>query len=132
MRVVVKEGNSLVETNLKNKRIENAPEQIYRTGITYSKKQLTVTAQYSYVSEAFSDANNSRTANSSGVNGPIPAYKLVDVSGTYKFNERFFVKGGVNNLLNEKYFTRRASGYPGPGLMPAEPINYFVTVGVKL
>jgi Fe(3+) dicitrate transport protein len=132
MRVVVKEGNSLVETNLKNKRIENAPEQIYRTGITYSKKQLTVTAQYSYVSEAFSDANNSRTATSSGVNGPIPAYKLVDVSGTYKFNERFFVKGGVNNLLNEKYFTRRASGYPGPGLMPAEPINYFVTVGVKL
>jgi Fe(3+) dicitrate transport protein len=132
MRVVVKEGNSLVETNLKNKRIENAPEQIYRTGITYSKKQLTVSAQYSYVSEAFSDANNSRTANSSGVNGPIPAYKLVDVSGTYKFNEKFFVKGGVNNLLNEKYFTRRASGYPGPGLMPAEPINYFVTVGVKL
>ena len=132
MRVVVKEGNSLVETNLKNKRIENAPEQIYRTGITYSKKQLTVTVQYSYVSEAFSDANNSRTATSSGVNGPIPAYKLVDVSGTYKFNERFFVKGGVNNLLNEKYFTRRASGYPGPGLMPAEPINYFVTVGLKL
>jgi Fe(3+) dicitrate transport protein len=93
---------------------------------------LTVTVQYSYVSEAFSDANNSRTANSSGVNGPIPAYKLIDVSGTYKFNEKFFVKSGVNNLLNEKYFTRRASGYPGPGLMPAEPINYFVTVGVKL
>ena len=132
MRVVVKEGNRLVETNLKNKRIENAPEQIYRTGITYSKKQLTVTAQYSYVSEAFSDANNSRNPTVSGVNGPIPAYKLLDVSGTYKFNEKFFVKGGVNNLMNEKYFTRRASGYPGPGLMPAEPINFFITVGVKL
>ena len=132
MRVVVKEGNRLVETNLKNKRIENVPEQIYRTGITYSKKQLTVTAQYSYVSEAFSDANNSKTPTSSGVNGPIPAYKLLDVSGTYKFNEKFFVKGGVNNLMNEKYFTRRASGYPGPGLMPAEPINFFITIGVKL
>ena len=132
MRVVVKEGNRLVETNLKNKRIENAPEQIYRTGITYSKKQLTVTAQYSYVSEAFSDANNSRNPTVTGVNGPIPAYKLLDVSGTYKFNEKFFVKGGVNNLMNEKYFTRRASGYPGPGLMPAEPINFFITVGVKL
>ena len=132
MRVVVKEGNRLVETNLKNKRIENAPEQIYRTGITYSKKQLTVTAQYSYVSEAFSDANNSRNPTVTGVNGPIPAYKLLDVSGTYKFNEKFFVKGGVNNLMNEKYFTRRASGYPGPGLMPAEPINFFITIGVKL
>ena len=132
MRVVVKEGNRLVETNLKNKRIENVPEQIYRTGITYSKKQLTVTAQYSYVSEAFSDANNSRNPTVTGVNGPIPAYKLLDVSGTYKFNERFFVKAGVNNLMNEKYFTRRASGYPGPGLMPAEPINFFIPVGVKL
>ena len=132
MRVVVKEGNRLAETNLKNKRIENAPEKIYRAGITYSKKQLTVTAQYSYVSEAFSDANNSRNPTVSGVNGPIPAYKLLDVSGTYKFNEKFFVKGGVNNLMNEKYFTRRASGYPGPGLMPAEPINFFITVGVKL
>jgi Fe(3+) dicitrate transport protein len=53
------------------------------------------------------------------------------MSGTYAFSEKFFVKGGINNLLNEKYFTRRAGGYPGPGLLAAEPRNFFVTVGIK-
>jgi Fe(3+) dicitrate transport protein len=55
----------------------------------------------------------------------------MDVSGTYRFNERFFLKGGVNNLFGEKYFTRRSGGYPGPGLMAAEPRNFFLTVGAK-
>lgn len=132
LRVITRQGNTLVESNLKNKKVENAPERIYRTGITYSRKQLTVTAQYSYVSEAYSDANNTIIPTSNGVNGLIPAYDLVDISGTYKFSEKFFIKGGINNVLGEKYFTRRAGGYPGPGLMAAEPRNFFMTLGVKL
>jgi Fe(3+) dicitrate transport protein len=130
-RIVSRQGNNLVETNLKNKRVENAPENIIRTGLTYTKKGLTITTQYSYVSEAFSDANNTLTPTTNGVNGLIPSYNLVDLSGTYKFNEKLFLKSGINNLFGEKYFTRRASGYPGPGLMVAEPRNFFVTVGVK-
>lgn len=130
-RVVTRQGNTLVTTNLSGKRVENAPENIYRVGITYAKKGLTLTAQYSYVSEVFSDANNTVTPTANGVNGLIPAYDLVDVSGTYKFNEKFFAKAGINNLFGEKYFTRRAGGYPGPGIMAAEPRNFFVTVGVK-
>jgi Fe(3+) dicitrate transport protein len=130
-RIVSRQGNNLVETNLKNKRVENAPENIIRTGLTYTKKGLTITTQYSYVSEAFSDANNTLTPTINGVNGLIPSYNLVDLSGTYKFNEKLFLKSGINNLFGEKYFTRRASGYPGPGLMVAEPRNFFVTVGVK-
>ena len=130
-RIVTRQGSNLVESNLKNRRVENAPRNIYRTGITYSRKALTVTAQYSYVSEAFTDANNTATPTTNGVNGLIPSYDLVDVSGTYKFSEKFFVKSGINNLFGEKYFTRRSSGYPGPGIMSAEPRNFFVTVGVK-
>jgi Fe(3+) dicitrate transport protein len=132
LQVITRQGNTLVEKNLRNNRVENAPENIYRTGLTYSKKQLTITAQYSYVSEAFSDANNTRTPTVNGTNGLIPSYQIVDISGTYKFSEMFFVKGGINNLMNEKYFTRRSNGYPGPGLMTAEPRNFFMTVGVKL
>lgn len=132
LSIITRQGNRLVETNLKNNRVENAPEQIYRTGITYSRKKLTLTTQYSYVSAAFSDANNTRIPTTNGITGLIPAYNIIDIGGTYKFSERFFMKGGINNLLNEKYFTRRAGGYPGPGLMPAEPINMFVTIGVKI
>jgi Fe(3+) dicitrate transport protein len=132
IKVITRQGNSLVESNFKNNRVENAPKNIYRTGFAYSKKKLTLTAQYSYVSEAFSDANNSITPTANGVNGLIPSYQVIDLSGTYNFSTQFFVKGGINNLLNEKYFTRRSSGYPGPGLLTAEPRNFFFTVGVKL
>lgn len=132
LQVITRQGNALVEKNLKNNRVENAPEKIYRMGVTYSRKLLTLTVQYSYVSETFSDANNTIIPTLNGTNGLIPSYQIVDISGTYKFNEQFFVKGGINNLLNEKYFTRRSTGYPGPGLMTAEPRNFFFTVGVKL
>ena len=131
-KVINRQGSNLVETNLKNNRVENAPRNIYRTGLTYSKKKLTVTTQYSFVSEAYSDANNSITPTANGINGLIPSYQVIDISGTFNFNTQFFVKGGINNLMNEKYFTRRSSGYPGPGLLTAEPRNFFMTVGVKL
>lgn len=130
--LIIRQGNQLVETSLYNKKVENAPNNIIRAGITYTKKAFTFTTQYSYVSEAFSDANNTVTPTANGVNGLIPSYKLVDISGTYKFSEKVFVKSGINNVLSEKYFTRRAGGYPGPGIMPAEPRNFFITVGVKL
>lgn len=130
-RVITRSGNTLTETTLKNKRVENAPQQIFRTGVTYAYKKLTASVQYNYVSDAFSDANNTVTPVASGINGLIPAYQIVDLSATYKFNEHFFLKGGLNNFFNEKYFTRRAGGYPGPGVMSAEPRNFFVTIGSK-
>ena len=132
VRVVAKSGNNLVETNLAGKRVENAPAGIHRTGMTYARGRLTATLQYSHVSKAYSDANNTETAVATGVNGAIPSYEVVDLSGTWRFNEKLFLKAGVNNLFNEKYFTRRAGGYPGPGIMPAEPRNGFITVGAKL
>lgn len=128
-RIITKQGNNLVESTLKNKYVENAPQQIFRSGITYAYKKLTASIQYNYVSDAFSDANNTVKPIASGVNGLVPSYQIVDLSATYKFNKRFFVKSGLNNLFNEKYFTRRAGGYPGPGLMSAEPRNFFVTIG---
>jgi Fe(3+) dicitrate transport protein len=130
-RVVTRNGNTLTETTLKDKRVENAPQRIFRTGITYAYKKLTASIQYNYTSDAFSDANNTVTPIATGVNGLIPSYQIIDVSATYKFNKRFFVRGGLNNLFNEEYFTRRAGGYPGPGVMSAEPRNFFLTVGAK-
>jgi Fe(3+) dicitrate transport protein len=133
VRVITRDNNTntLKESNLRNNRIENAPEQIIRGGITYSNKKLTTTLQYSYTAETFSDANNTLTPTANGINGVIPSYQLVDVSATYKINTILFVKGGINNLLDEKYFTRRAGGYPGPGVMSAEPRNFFLTLGAR-
>jgi Fe(3+) dicitrate transport protein len=124
-------NNELVETNLKNKKVENAPENILRAGLTYLYKTFSLTGQLSYVSSAFSDANNTVTPNAAGTVGLIPAYTVGDISFSWKFKENYSLKGGINNVADTKYFTRRAGGYPGPGLMPTDARSFFVSIGAK-
>jgi Fe(3+) dicitrate transport protein len=62
----------------------------------------------------------------------IPAYHIGDISLNYKLNEKFTVRAGLNNITDASYFTRRAGGYPGPGLMPADGRNAYITFGAKL
>ncbi len=38
-RVITRTGNTLTETTLKDKRVENAPQRIFRTGVTYAYKK---------------------------------------------------------------------------------------------
>jgi Fe(3+) dicitrate transport protein len=130
--VVVRQGNQLVPVSYKNNKVENAPEWILRYGINYYFKGLTATLQQSYVSEAYSDAVNTRTPLATGINGLIPSYHITDLSVNYRFMERYNVRAGINNLTDQSYFTRRAGGYPGPGLMPADGRNFFVSVGARL
>ena len=44
---------------------------------------------------------------------------------------KFKIETGINNLANEIYFTRRATGYPGPGIIPSPPRNYYLTIQFK-
>jgi len=34
--------------------------------------------------------------------------------------------------MDEKYFTRRATGYPGPGIIPAKIRNFYFSVGIEI
>lgn len=129
LKVITKVGNDLVESNLKNKKVENAPTNIFRTGITYMLKGFSVTGQLSFAGETFSDANNTVTPTANGQVGLIPSYKVADVTVVYKWNKNYNVKAGINNLTDEKYFTRRGGGYPGPGLLPADGRTFFVSFG---
>ncbi|HET9276957.1 MAG TPA: TonB-dependent receptor [Flavitalea sp.] len=116
----------------KGKKVENAPENIVRTGISAGYKKLLVTAQLSYVGETFSDANNTVVPSTNAQNGLIPSYVITDLTATYKFPKYINIKAGINNLLDERYFTRRAGGYPGPGALPGDGRTFFVSVGAKL
>jgi Fe(3+) dicitrate transport protein len=115
---------------IKDKRVEYVPAVIFRTGLNYAWKKLTFTWQYSYTSEQFSDATNA-VSSPSGIYGVIPAYAVMDVSAGYTW-KKFGLNAGVNNLANTKYFTRRAEGYPGPGIIPGDPINVYLTLRIKL
>lgn len=109
-----------------NKFVEFVPRFIIRTGVTYGIKKFSITAQYSYTDEQYTDATNAISSPTS-IYGIIPAYTIVDLSASYTI-KRFSIYAGVNNLLNASYFTRRAEGYPGPGIIPADPINFYVTL----
>ena len=130
--ITSRRGNELVTTNYTNKKVENAPEWIVRYGLNYFYKGLTATVQWSYVDDAFSDAVNTVTPTLNGLNGLIPSYHIGDISVNYKFKERYNVRAGLNNMSDASYFTRRAGGYPGPGLMPADGRNFYLSLGLKL
>lgn len=50
----------------------------------------------------------------------------------YKLNSRFTLKSSINNITDEKYATRRATGYPVPGLLPGNGRTFSLTLGVNL
>ena len=50
---------------------------------------------------------------------------------SWKFIERYNFKAGVNNLADAKYATRRAGGYPGPGILPGNGRTVFLGVGAS-
>jgi Fe(3+) dicitrate transport protein len=83
------------------------------------------------MSKQFTDSSNAISGNLSGVIGQIPSYKILDLSTSYYF-KNFTFESGVNNLLNEKYFTRRATGYPGPGIIPSSPRTFYFTIEIKI
>jgi Fe(3+) dicitrate transport protein len=110
--------------------VEFVPKVNIKTGIQTGYRNLMLRAQYTYLSSQFSDATNAVESNLSGVIGQIPSYSVVDLSANYSY--RFLrVETGVNNLLDSAYFTRRATGYPGPGIIPSPGRNYYLTLGLK-
>lgn len=120
------------DASTKGKRVENAPMNIFRGGISGGFKGLLLTGQLSYVGETYSDANNTVAATSNGNTGLIPSYTVTDLTASYKFSKGFNIKAGINNLTDERYFTRRAGGYPGPGALPADGRTFFLSIGAKL
>ena len=127
-----KYSSNHMDASTKGKRVENAPRDIFRGGISFGVSQCLLTLQMSSVSACYSDANNTVTPSSNGNTGLIPAYSVADATAAYKISKKIQVKAGLNNIFNANYFTRRAGGYPGPGALPADGRNYFLNIGIKL
>lgn len=55
----------------------------------------------------------------------------MDLSAKYGF-DWLNLEAGVNNLTDEAYFTRRATGYPGSGIIPSAGRSFYLSVGVDI
>ncbi len=125
-------SNNHKDAAIKGKLVENAPRNIFRGGLSVGYKALLITGQFSYTGVAYSNANNTVQASANGQTGLIPAYSVTDITANYRFPKQVNLKAGINNVWNKNYFTRRAGGYPGPGILPSEGRTFFVSAGVKI
>jgi len=117
-------------TAIADKLVENVPPVLFRTGLSAGSPRFNITYQFSYQALQYSDATNTEIT-PTAVDGVIPSFGVMDLSLSY--NWRWFtVYAGVNNLADQQYFTRRADGYPGPGIIPADKRNFYATLQYKL
>ena len=124
-------NGEIQKRNLKGNQVENAARKINRFGATYNLGKFSMTWQMSDIGKAYADALNTEIANPAATVGVIPAYQVQDLSASWKVWKQHSLKAGVNNLTNENYFTRRAGGYPGPGIMPADGRTFYATLALK-
>jgi len=107
--------------------VENIPSGTFRTVVSYMSNMTHSSLQWNWVGEQYTDATNAeRTPNA--LYGIIPAYHVLDFSISHSISEKIKVGFKLNNILNAMYFTRRATGYPGPGIMPSDGRNIRVSL----
>ncbi len=110
--------------------VELVPPFIFKTGLYGRWKDLGFNLQFGHTSEHFSDASNA-VFTPSAIEGIIPSYQVADVSFKYLWKKMLF-ECSVNNLFDANYFTRRATGYPGPGIIPSQGRSFYFTLGYSL
>ena len=128
------EYTSSPETNVEGNQVEFIPYVNLKSGLNFGYKNFLAGVQYTYLSKQFTDATNAPqdvSDNQRGIQGSIPGYGILDLSASYSLGQ-FKLEAGVNNLLDNSYFTRRATGYPGPGIIPAQPATFYTTLQIKL
>jgi len=122
LNISVIEGAYVQSTlpGIQGKNVEYIPTVTLRSGLEYSTSEMNIGLHLSYVGSQFSDASNA-IRSSNPIVGQIPAYTVLDIAFGYKLHSTLSMEFHVNNVLDVRYFTRRAESYPGPGIIPAEP-----------
>ncbi len=112
------------------KDVELVPPLSLKTGIAATKGRFGGQVMLTYVATHFTDATNANFV-ADATRGPIPAYTVLDASAHYSY-KMLRLQVGANNLSDTRYFTRRATGYPGPGIIPAEARTLYAGLRVTL
>jgi Fe(3+) dicitrate transport protein len=118
-------------TAIKGNEVEFVPDLNFKGGLRVGYRNLKGSFQFTHLSDQYSDATNAIKGDASAVVGLIPAYTIMDASMSYEY-KRYKLEGSINNLANAYYFTRRATGYPGPGILPSDNRTFYLTLQVKL
>ncbi|GAA3621984.1 TonB-dependent receptor domain-containing protein [Flavivirga jejuensis] len=128
------EYTSSKQNGVKGNQVEFIPNVNLKTILRFGYKNFLGSVQYSFLSKQYTDSSNAEIdapgSIREGVIGEIPEYDILDVSLSYTFR-KIKLETGINNVLDNSYFTRRATGYPGPGIIPSAPRNFYTTLQLK-
>jgi len=122
------------DNDIEGKVVEFIPTVNMKAGLKMGYRDLLLSTQFTYLSEQYTDAENSDPAAAGdqreGIIGTIPAYSIIDISASYSY-QSWTISTGILNVLNNQYYTRRATGYPGPGIIPSDGRSFYMTIGWK-
>jgi len=106
-----------------------APDYLLRTGFLYNTHTFDIAFTATIVDEQFwQDSNQARGTGSDEIAATIPAYEVLDLSGEYRFTNQWAAYGGINNLLDENYYSRVRND----GIEPALERTFFAGVRFEL
>lgn len=84
-----------------------APEYLVRTGLMYDNARWKVALIATLVDEQFwQDSNLPRGTGDAQIDAVIPAYEVVDLNAEYRLADAWTLFGGINNLLDEDFYSR--------------------------
>lgn len=84
-----------------------APDYLLRAGLIYNDTKLKAALTATFVDEQFwQDSNSPRNAGAAQIDAKIPSYEVLELSAEYQFSDSWTLFGGVNNLLNNDYYSR--------------------------
>lgn len=118
LTAVVRNGKENMDVT--GNRVESVPEWISRNGISLQYKLVSLSALYSYTVKSFADPLNTVTPSASGSVGVVPSYGILDVNASVRVADNILFRLNLNNVLNEVYFTKRPTMYPGPGVWSSD------------
>ena len=121
------------KANLTGKTLEDAPQYISRSGINCTVRNVSATFYYSAVGGSWSDANNTAASEKNPSVGYVPPYQVLDFAISYKLHDNYNIRIGINNLTDNKYYTRRTETlvYLGKGVLPGDGRSIYFTLGAK-
>lgn len=114
--------------DIKGNKLEGVPAWTSRNGLRAGYKKWSLMLQYSFVEGHYADAFNTVQPSPNGARGYVPAYRLWDLNFSFRPSAQVRFHGGISNLADRQYYTKRPVGYPGPGIWPSDGRNFFLTL----
>ena len=123
--------NGIENVSVDGNLLPGVPQVISRNGFLFKTNKWSATLQYSYTSSFYSDPLNIEFAEN-GTVGLVPSYGILDFNTSLIVTDFLVLKGSLSNIGNVTYYTKRPTGYPGPGIWTSDGRSAVLSLAIKL